>query len=151
MGGVLSTYAGSKDIPSLAGADAEKPTEYDYVICGGGTAGCVLASRLTENPDVRVLVIEAGESDARQLYSRIPAGWVSFSGVSTPQALTSRSLSCTSEAFRLTALTDSRSNADWNFETTPQPQMAGRKMYLPRGKMLGGCSAISELLLQGRI
>lgn len=81
MGAVLSTYAGSKDIASLASAEADKPTEYDYVICGGGTAGCVLASRLTENPDVRVLVIEAGESDARQLYSRIPAGWVSKSDV----------------------------------------------------------------------
>lgn len=85
MGAVLSTYAGSKDIASLASGQADKPTEYDYVICGGGTAGCVLASRLTENPDVRVLVIEAGESDARQLYSRIPAGWVSTSDECTFQ------------------------------------------------------------------
>ncbi|GAA5832859.1 hypothetical protein JCM5353_003732 [Sporobolomyces roseus] len=94
--------------------------EYDYVIAGGGTAGCVLASRLTENPECKVLMIEAGESDQKQIFSRIPAGWGNL--WKTP--------------------------AEWNFETVPQEHCDNRKMYQPRGKMLGGCSSINAQCYQ---
>ncbi|GAA6064295.1 hypothetical protein JCM10212_002475 [Sporobolomyces blumeae] len=93
---------------------------FDYIICGGGTAGCVLASRLSEDPNVKVLVVEAGESDQKQLMSRIPAGWGNL--WKTP--------------------------AEWNFETVPQEHCDGRTMYQPRGKMLGGCSSINAQCYQ---
>lgn len=52
--------------------------QFDYIICGGGTAGCVLASRLTEDPNVSVLLVEAGESDQKVMFSRVPAGWANL-------------------------------------------------------------------------
>ncbi|BGP43955.1 hypothetical protein JCM10449v2_008012 [Rhodotorula kratochvilovae] len=128
-------YAGVSE-PSLfaslahaADPDAHKGTaapqdalkaEFDYIICGGGTAGCVLASRLTEDPSVKVLVVEAGDSDQKQLFSRVPAGWANL--FKTP--------------------------ADWAFSTVPQPQLSNRSLFQPRGKMLGGCSAINAQIYQ---
>ena len=82
--------------------------EYDYVIVGGGTAGCVLANRLTERKDVTVLVIEAGHSDLKQIFSRIPAGFARLFNTA----------------------------ADWAFNTAEEPGCHGRRMYWPRGKML---------------
>ncbi|GAA5943590.1 hypothetical protein JCM10213_008914 [Rhodosporidiobolus nylandii] len=93
---------------------------FDYVICGGGTAGCVLASRLTEDPTVTVLLIEAGESDQKQLFSKVPAGWPNLW----------------------------KTSADWDLSTTPQAQLNNRELYQPRGKMLGGCSAINAQIYQ---
>jgi len=84
--------------------------EYDYVIVGGGTAGCVLASRLSEDPNVSVLLIEAGKSNAGILFSQIPLAF--------PKLF--------------------KGPHDWNLETVPQPALGNRKMYWPRGKVLGG-------------
>jgi choline dehydrogenase len=90
---------------------------YDYVIVGAGSAGCVLASRLTEDPNVSVLLLEAGGPDKQQEI-HIPAAF--------------------SKLFK--------TPLDWNYETEAQPQMAGRKMYWPRGKMLGGSSSMNAMM-----
>jgi choline dehydrogenase len=97
-----------------------KVKEYDYVIVGGGTAGCVLANRLSADPKTSVLVLEAGYSDSRQLFSRIPAGF--------------------SFLFQ--------KDADFNYFTEPQPSLNNRRLFWPRGKMLGGCSSINALIYQ---
>ncbi|GAA6010392.1 hypothetical protein JCM11491_006301 [Sporobolomyces phaffii] len=113
----------SSDPATVSGVEAagtKARREYDFIIAGGGTAGCVLASRLTENPDVKVLMVEAGESDQKQIFSRIPAGWGNL--WKTP--------------------------AEWNFETVPQAHCDDRVLYQPRGKMLGGCSSINAQCYQ---
>ncbi|GII91718.1 GMC family oxidoreductase [Sinosporangium siamense] len=89
-------------------------TEYDYVIVGAGAAGCVLAGRLSEDPGTRVALIEAGGRDDR-LEIRIPAAF--------------------GKLFK-TAY-------DWNYTTAPQPGLAGRSLYWPRGRTLGGSSSIN--------
>jgi len=99
-------------------AHVSNAREYDYVIVGGGTAGCVLASRLTENPKNSVLVIEAGHSDLKQIFSRIPAAFGRLFSTA----------------------------ADWNYYTQKEPGCNERKMYWPRGKMLGGCSSINAMI-----
>ncbi|HKW95108.1 MAG TPA: GMC family oxidoreductase N-terminal domain-containing protein [Methylomirabilota bacterium] len=93
----------------------DAPT-YDYVIVGGGPAGCVLANRLTADPATHVLLIEAGtgnSSMARRLLARF-TNWFD-------------------PALR------------WQYETVPQPGMNGRRMYLPQGRTLGGGSAINAM------
>ena len=90
---------------------------YDYVIVGGGTAGCVLAGRLSEDPDARVLLVEAGDKDTRAEI-HIPAAF--------------------SKLFQ--------GDLDWNYRTTPQPGAAGRQLYWPRGKVLGGSSSINAMI-----
>lgn len=92
----------------VSAADLKNVREYDYIIVGTGTAGCVLANRLTEDPNVTVLAIEAGHSDLKQIFSRIPAGFGRLFGTA----------------------------ADWNFWTAKEPGCNDRKMYWPRGKML---------------
>lgn len=92
--------------------------QYDYVIIGGGTAGCVLASRLSEDPSVSVLVIEAGKSNAGVLFSQIPLAF--------PKLF--------------------KGPYDWYYETVPQPALGNRKLYWPRGKMLGGSSSINAVM-----
>lgn len=94
--------------------------EYDYVIIGGGTAGAVLANRLSADSSIKVLVLEAGYSDGRQLFSRIPAAFPFLF----------------------------KTKADWNFSTEPQVQLNNRRLFWPRGKMLGGCSSINALIYQ---
>ena len=90
---------------------------YDYVIAGAGSAGCVLASRLSENPDVRVLLLEAGPPDtADEIH--IPA------------------------AMNLLFQTA----YDWNYQTVPQDRAAGRSIYWPRGRVLGGSSSINAMI-----
>ncbi len=90
---------------------------YDYVIVGAGSAGCVLASRLTENPSTRVLLLEAGPpDDADEIH--IPA------------------------ALNLLF----QSTYDWDFRTVPQKRAAGRSIYWPRGRMLGGSSSMNAMI-----
>jgi choline dehydrogenase len=90
---------------------------YDYVIIGAGSAGCVLASRLSENPSARVLLLEAGPpDDADEIH--IPA------------------------ALNLLF----QSTYDWDFRTAPQPRAAGRQVYWPRGRMLGGSSSMNAMI-----
>lgn len=91
---------------------------FDYVIVGGGSAGCVLAARLTEDPDVRVLLLEAGPSGRT---------WK----IAMPAALTYN-------------LMDDRYN--WYYQTEKQAHMNGRVMYWPRGRVLGGSSALNAMV-----
>jgi choline dehydrogenase len=90
---------------------------YDYIVIGAGSAGCALASRLTERPDTSVLLIEAGPAD-RKREIHIPAAF--------------------SKLFR--------SEVDWNFSTEPQEHLNGRSLYWPRGKMLGGSSSMNAMI-----
>ena len=89
---------------------------YDYIIIGAGSAGCVLANRLSTNPENKVLLLEAGAPD-RKLEIQIPAGYAKLH----------------------------RSEVDWGFETEPQAQLYDRRVYLPRGKTLGGCSSTNAM------
>jgi choline dehydrogenase len=91
--------------------------EFDVVVVGAGSAGCALAGRLSEDPTLRVLLLEAGGSDD-VLEVQIPAGlyktW--------------------------------RTRLDWNYTTEPQPGLGGRKLFWPRGKLLGGSSSINAMI-----
>ena len=95
---------------------------YDYVIVGGGAAGCVLAARLSEDPSTRVLVLEAGRPDYLwDVYIHMPA-----------------------------ALSFPIGNRfyDWKYESEPEPHMNGRRIYHARGKVLGGSSSINGMIFQ---
>ena len=92
--------------------------EFDYVVVGGGSAGCVVASRLSENPKVTVCLLEAGGAGNN---------WV----VKAPMGIA--------------IMVPSKTN-NWAFETVPQPGLNGRKGYQPRGKALGGSSAINAMV-----
>jgi choline dehydrogenase-like flavoprotein len=91
---------------------------FDYVVIGAGSAGCVIASRLTEDPNVTVCLLEAGGPDS-SLLIRIPAGFAAM----VPTRI-----------------------SNWAFETVPQPGLNGRRGYQPRGKTLGGSSSINAML-----
>jgi choline dehydrogenase len=90
---------------------------YDYVIVGAGSAGCVLANRLSEDPDVQVLLIEAGPPDTAD-FIHIPAAF--------------------SALFR--------SQSDWDLGTGYEPGLEDRRVYLPRGKTLGGSSSLNAMI-----
>jgi choline dehydrogenase len=90
---------------------------YDYVIVGAGSAGCVLAARLSEDPDVRVCLIEAGPSDTAE-------------NVHVPAAF--------GKLFR--------SGLDWDYDTHDEPHCHGRRIYLPRGRVLGGTSSLNAMV-----
>ena len=90
---------------------------YDYVIVGAGSAGCVLAGRLSEDPDVTVAVLEAGGSD-RQSEIQTP---ISFPAVF-------------------------KSAIDWDLLGEPEPGLDGRRLYLPRGRVLGGSGSINAMI-----
>ncbi|MCR9142932.1 MAG: choline dehydrogenase [bacterium] len=95
---------------------------YDYIIVGGGSAGCVLANRLSADPDHRVLVLEAGRPDYF---------WDLF--IHMPAALT---IPIGSKYY------------DWMYESDPEPFMHGRRVYHARGKVLGGSSSINGMIFQ---
>ncbi len=91
--------------------------EFDYIIAGGGSAGCVLANRLTEDPDISVLLVEAGELDKSFLF-HWPAGFA-----------------------RMT-----KGIASWGWETVPQKHINGRKIWFTQAKVIGGGSTINAQL-----
>jgi choline dehydrogenase len=90
---------------------------YDVVVVGAGSAGCVLAGRLTEDPDRRVLLLEAGPPDDADEV-RIPAAF-----------------------FQLF-----KTARDWDYTTEEQKQLLGRRLYWPRGRMLGGSSSLNAMI-----
>ena len=91
---------------------------YDYIIIGAGTAGCVLANRLTQDPGVSVLLIEAGGKDD-YAWIHIPVGYLYC--IDNPRT-------------------------DWRFRTEPDAGLNGRSLIYPRGKVLGGCSSINGMI-----
>ena len=95
---------------------------YDFIIVGGGSAGCALANRLSADPANRVLVLEAGRPDYR---------WDVF--IHMPAALT---FPIGSRFY------------DWKYESEPEPFMNGRRIYHARGKVLGGSSSINGMIFQ---
>jgi choline dehydrogenase len=92
--------------------------EFDYVVVGAGSAGCVLANRLSSDPDVSVCLLEAGDED-RSFWIHLPIGYGK-------------------------TMWDPAVN--WKFQTDPDPHMNGRQVYWPRGKTLGGSSSINGLI-----
>ncbi|MBO9477146.1 GMC family oxidoreductase N-terminal domain-containing protein [Shimia sp. R11_0] len=91
---------------------------FDYVIVGGGSAGCVLANRLSENPKNKVLLLEAGGKD-NYIWIHIPVGYLYCMG---------------------------NPRTDWGFQTSKQEGLNGRALNYPRGRVLGGCSSINGMI-----
>ena len=92
--------------------------DYDYIVVGAGTAGCIVSNRLSADPNNRVLTLEAGGND-NWIWFHIPVGY-------------------------LFAIGNPRS--DWMFRTEPEPGLNGRSLHYPRGKVIGGCSAINAMV-----
>ena len=90
---------------------------FDYIIIGAGSAGCVLANRLSQDPDTRVLLLEAGSRDWHP-FIHMPAG--------------------------LAKLVN-RKGVNWNYDTAPEPHLHNRTLWWPRGKVLGGSSSINAM------
>ncbi|HEY4451694.1 MAG TPA: GMC family oxidoreductase N-terminal domain-containing protein [Solirubrobacteraceae bacterium] len=90
---------------------------YDYVIVGAGSAGCVLAARLSEDPDVQVLLLEAGPPDVNENI-HVPLGYLKLGAT----------------------------EVDWDYHSAPEHDCAGRRIPLPRGKVLGGSSSINAMV-----
>ncbi len=94
----------------------EKKT-FDYIIVGAGSAGCVLANRLSADPSCRVLLVEAGSKDWHP-FIHMPAGIAKLVNIKS---------------------------LNWNYTTEPEPQLNNRRLYWPRGKVLGGSSSINAM------
>ena len=91
---------------------------FDYVIVGAGTAGCVLANRLSDDPGVKVCLLEAGGND-NYIWVHIPVGYLYCMG---------------------------NPRTDWGFKTEAEAGLNGRALNYPRGRILGGCSAINGMI-----
>ena len=90
---------------------------YDYVIVGAGSAGCVLAARLSEDPDVKVLLLESGPPDTKENI-HVPLGYLQLGGT----------------------------DVDWDYHSAPEAHCGGRRITLPRGRVLGGSSSINAMV-----
>ncbi|SMG41137.1 Choline dehydrogenase [Paracoccus sp. J56] len=103
----------------MRGSGMEYPMEsYDYIVIGAGSAGCVLANRLSADPRNRVLLLEAGGRDNYH-WIHIPVGYLYCIG---------------------------NPRTDWGFRTLPEPGLNGRALLYPRGRVLGGCSSINGMI-----
>ena len=91
----------------------------DYIVVGGGSAGCVLAARLTEDPRTRVVLLEAGESDVGRWAMRMPLAW--------------------RDTFMDPRLS-------WGYVTEPEPYADNRVIPVPRGKVLGGSASVNGMM-----
>ncbi|WP_200828190.1 GMC family oxidoreductase [Mycobacterium sp. 3519A] len=92
--------------------------EFDFIIVGAGSAGCLLANRLSANPDHRVLLVEAGGKD-NWFWIKVPVGYL---------------------------FTIANPRTDWCFTTEPDPGLAGRSIIYARGRVIGGCSSINAMI-----
>jgi choline dehydrogenase len=102
----------------VAGAEERSLGEFDYVIVGAGSAGCLLANRLSADADQRVLLLEAGGKDS-YLWIHVPIGYL---------------------------YTQNNPRTDWCFKTEPEAGLNGRALAYPRGRVLGGCSSINGMI-----
>src|ERR1700720_318000 len=94
------------------------PETFDYIVAGAGSAGCVMAARLSENPKHRVLLLEAGPKDSSP-WIHMPMGYAKL--FANPKL-------------------------NWMYESEPEPELQNRTMYQPRGKVLGGTSSINGMV-----
>jgi choline dehydrogenase len=113
----MQTEAATWDGTRMAAATASEG-EYDYIIVGAGSAGCVLANRLSADPAARLLLLEAGGMD-NWIWFHIPVGYLFAIG---------------------------NPRADWMFKTEPEEGLNGRSLNYPRGKVIGGSSAINAMI-----